>query len=258
MGGVMVLCAIVFVLVAYIAPRIAVNRLSGTTYAARPLAVSIPEYTLPKWDRIVMPDIPEEFIPIAIGEEGDDSISREEVISPDIGYYVFEPYYNTALQEERIKVYQKGNAVPIQILKISMYEGSDIPFRGKMLVEDINFDGYKDVLVLREIDELENKIYEYMLFDVDLGTFSCNEMVNACSFMNPHIAAKADEMIEDEVCGDNCLNIFTYRFIDERFVRVEEQRYTYNTTEGYCLETIRIDPVTKYRSREVECSSTPL
>lgn len=181
----------------------------------------------------------------------------ETLISANAGFYVFEPFYNPTAEEQRIRIYQKGNLVPVQILKVPFYQGDDVLLSGKIILEDINFDTYKDLLILQEVDLFGNKIYRYELFDEDRGVFDCNDVTSACRFVNPHIVKRTDDIIEDKICGENCRTVSTYEYLGGQFVLLKEVTYTYSREYGDCEETVEIDPITEYKKKDLVCDIMP-
>lgn len=174
-------------------------------------------------------------------------------IAPDAGSYEFEVYYNEASDEHRIKVFRKGNMVPLQILKISVY-GGDVD--GKVRVTDLNFDGYKDVLGLIDVDEFKNRTYGYAFFDRNLGTFACNRVISSCEFTNPSVFSDLQEVVEDISCGDEgyCKRVNTYQLYKGALTLTRIEEYERDSEDLYCLRVTDISPDTKKKTSSRECT----
>ena len=106
-------------------------------------------------------------------------------------------------------------------------------------VDDVNFDGYRDLGLLVDYTPPDNRWYQYLLFDPRSGTF--HESPDPARLVNPTIAARAREVVtrSTDGFGGEAYTRRRYRFeagglalvgeerqraMDGRFVRVVSER----------------------------------
>jgi hypothetical protein len=120
---------------------------------------------------------------------------------------------------EKIEVGPKG-APPAQTISVNIQLSVKSPF---IRIEDMNFDGYKDLQVLvSETDKMNSEKYKYWLYDAGAKKFTLAP--NLEPLCNPVFDAERKEI--DSVCGTEAskLTLKSYTFADGELKVVREGR----------------------------------
>ena len=160
-------------------------------------------------------------------------------IHPSLPVHVFrlvgDPASNTV---ERIEVSRDGEATPFQILEdIDM----EPPYRGARYfrTEDVNFDGYQDIKLLRWWGATGNAGYAYWLFDPATRRFVFSPELSELS--NPTPDPRTREITTHSVEG-MAGRIYTdraYRFDNGALVLVREDAQSWVDAGRYFLRTLK-------------------
>jgi len=160
-------------------------------------------------------------------------------INNDLSIYNFNlvgnPEYNTI---ERIEITKGNEDIISQVLEFEMVEP---PLLGVefFFVEDINFDGYKDIALLNWWGATGNRGYLYWLFDYQKNQFILNEDLNGLSNPTPHPETKTITTHSKGGMAGSIYSDGTYEFDNNGkliLIRLEKQEWIED--KQYLLKTI--------------------
>jgi hypothetical protein len=167
-------------------------------------------------------------------------------IHSSLNNYVFEVTGLQSSPKKKMTIYIKGKAKPIQAITLTEENVgcdtvgiSDDEFT--LTVEDINFDGYKDLKMLCTRGGAGRESFTYWLFDKATGKINFRSNIE---LSQPRIDRAKKEIVEYENWGDaGVLHIIRYyKFLNDTFTlfrEVDQTEHVYKGDETYYHKVIK-------------------
>ncbi len=160
-------------------------------------------------------------------------------INPKLPSFTFKLGANSAQNRiESLVIKEYDTSKTLQTLRVKMTSSppADLPL---FTTEDINFDDYQDIRIIREWNASGNLYFTYWLYDVDTNTFIENEKLS--TFSNPTIITDTKTFTTNLIEGmAGCLYTRgTYAFINNTLTLLQEEKQIWQEKSKSILRQTR-------------------
>jgi hypothetical protein len=140
---------------------------------------------------------------------------------------------------QKIEVRRKGSPELLQILDARMDEQPVKTQSDYFNAEDINFDGYKDIKLQIMWGATGNRIFDFYLFDPNIGKFSFSPSFSTLLNPIPNPERKELEVFWTGGMGGNIYSRQTFKVIGNRPVLLREEVQNWNKEESCFIKIVK-------------------